>query len=254
MRRLAPPLFALALLCVTLTARAAQGDDQDVFARVAVSETDLRSGPGISHRIIYRAHRGETFLVEGREGNGFWLKVVLPDGRVAYVLGDTVEPVSAGPEAPEEALKPGLFAPPALEEAHGGFALMGGAFDGSGYVELKPAFVLAPAVALEPYVGLALQTDARRYLYGLSATLNLAPDWALAPYVLLGVGGVREQPNAEFVNNKPRSLFHTRAGGGVLISLRWRILVRVEATNIVLFTEDSYKNVQSYIGGLGTYF
>lgn len=246
-------LCAGALGCVAARAHA-DGNAQDVFARVTVSETALRSGPGVSHRIIYRAHRGETFLVQGREGNGFWLKVVLPDGRVGYVLGDTVEPVSAGAGAPEEAFKPGVFAPPALEEAHAGFSLMGGMFDNNGYVEFRPAFVLAPSVTIEPYAGLSLRSDARSFLYGLDATLNLAPDWAIAPYVMLGAGGVHTQPGGGFVNVRASSMFHARAGGGLLISLRWRILVRLEASNTVLFTEDSYRNAQAYIGGLGTYF
>jgi Bacterial SH3 domain len=253
MRWVAALLCVCALGGVAATAHA-DGNDQDVFARVVVSETELRSGPGVSHRIIYRAHRGETFLVEGREGNGFWLKLVLPDGRIAYVLGDTVEAVSAGQGAPEEARKPGFFAPPALEEAHAGFSLMGGSFDNNGYVEFRPAFVLAPSVTIEPYAGLSLRSDARSFIYGLGATLNLAPDWAVAPYVLLGAGGVHTQPGGQFVNIESSSMFHARAGGGLLVSLRWRILLRIEASNTILFTEDSYRNAQAYIGGLGTYF
>src|SRR4029453_3848638 len=70
--------------------------ETDTFSRVVVSETDLRSGPGVSHRVVHRAERGETFLVERREGAGYWLEVVLPDGRVADVLGDTVERIAGG--------------------------------------------------------------------------------------------------------------------------------------------------------------
>jgi len=253
MRGLVPILCAVALLCAALPARAQDDNDVDAFARVIVAETALRSGPGVSHRVIYRAHRGDTFLIQGRAGAGFWLQVVLPDGRVGYVLGDTVETVGAGPGAPEGAVKPGFFAPPALQEAHGGFALCGGVFDRDGYVEFKPALVLAPAVSVEPYIGLAMQTDARRLVYGLGASLDLAPDWAVAPYVTLGAGGLRDQPSAN-LKQKPRNFFQARAGGGLLVSLRWRILFRFEATNTIVFTEDSYKNVQSYIGGLGTYF
>jgi hypothetical protein len=253
MRALVPILCAVALLCAALPAWAQDDSDVDAFARVIVAETALRSGPGVSHRVIYHAHRGDTFLIQGRAGAGFWLQVVLPDGRVGYVLGDTIETVGAGPGAPEGAVKPGFFAPPALEEAHGGFALCGGVFDRDGYVEFKPALVLAPAVSVEPYIGLAMQTDARRLVYGLGASLDLAPDWAVAPYVTLGAGGLRDQPSAN-LHQSPRNFFQARAGGGLLVSLRWRILFRFEATNTIVFTEDSYKNVQSYIGGLGTYF
>ena len=242
--------FAAGITCASTGLGA---DRVEAFARVVVSEAELRSGPGISHRVIYRAERGETFLVETREGSGFWLQVLLPDGRIAYVLGDVVERIAVDPEADQGLSRPGFFAPPALQEARGGFALTGGVFDLDGYVELKPALVIAPAIAFEPYVGLALQPGGRRLVYGGGGTLNLAPDWAAAPFVHVGIGGVEETPTEEFVQ-KERSWFHVRAGGGFLISLRWRILVRLEAQNVVLFTEDDYENVQAYVGGLGAYF
>ncbi|HMJ10405.1 MAG TPA: SH3 domain-containing protein [Polyangiaceae bacterium] len=254
MRTLVAVCSACAWLLAPLGASAAEDpEDVDAFARVIVAETELRSGPGISHRVIYRAQRGETLLIENREGAGFWLQVTLPDGRMGYVLGDTVEPLGVDPDADDAPSKPGFFAPPALQEARGGLAMTGGVNDGDGYVELKPALVLAPAIALEPYIGLALHSEGQRIIYGAGGTLNLAPDWAIAPFVHLGAGGMREEPKDEFIKS-PRSTFHARAGGGLLISLRLRILFRLEATNMVLFTSDSYENVQTYLGGLGTYF
>jgi uncharacterized protein YgiM (DUF1202 family) len=229
-------------------------DEEDAFARVIVADTDLRAGPGVSHRVIYHAHRGETFLIQTRETSGFWLQVVMADGRTAYVLGDTVEAVAVTEGAADAPTKPGFFAPPALQTAHGGFALMAGLYDRDGYVELKPAYVLAPAIAFEPFIGLALKSDSRRITYGLSGTLNLAPDWAIAPFVTLGAGGMHESPKDEPGVQHVRNWFQARAGGGLLISLRWRILFRLEASNMVLYTEDAYQNVQTYIGGLGTYF
>jgi uncharacterized protein YgiM (DUF1202 family) len=248
-------LTALAFVAALapLTALAA-GAEEDAFARVIVADTDLRAGPGVSHRVIYHAHRGETFLIQTRETAGFWLQVLMADGRTAYVLGDTVEAVAVSEDAPDAPSKPGFFAPPALQTAHGGFALMAGLYDRDGYVELKPAYVLAPAIAFEPFLGLALKSDSRRITYGLSGTLNLAPDWAIAPFVTLGAGGMHESPKDEAGVQHVRNWFQARAGGGLLISLRWRILFRLEASNMVLYTEDAYQNVQTYIGGLGTYF
>jgi hypothetical protein len=241
-------------LLTSVAVRAAEDPEEvDAFARVIVAETELRSGPGVSHRVIYRAERGETLLIENREGAGFWLQVTLPDGRMGYVLGDTVEPLAVDPDADDAPSKPGFFAPPALQEARGGLALTGGVNDGDGYVELKPALVLAPAIAIEPYIGLALHSEGQRIIYGAGGTLNLAPDWAIAPFVHIGGGGMREEPKDEFIRSA-RSTFHARAGGGLLVSLRWRILLRLEATNMVLFTSDSYDNVQTYLGGLGSYF
>lgn len=242
---------ALALALFATPARAAER--VDAFARVVVYETELRSGPGVSYRVIHRARRGDTFLISVRETKGFWLQVELPDGRTAYVLGDTVETIGVGEEEENRPARPGLFAPPALQQARGGFALLAGVYDRDGYAEFRPALVIAPAIAFEPYIGIALEPDARRLVYGGAGTLNLAPDWPIAPFVEIGVGGLLEQPKDEFVRSD-RKWFHARAGGGLLISFRLRVLVRLEASNLALFGEDEYQNTQAYVAGLGTYF
>jgi uncharacterized protein YgiM (DUF1202 family) len=245
--------IALCLLSSAGSAKGAESESVDAFARVVVSETELRSGPGISYRVVHRARRGEAFLIEARETKGYWLEVALADGRKAFVLGDTVQTVAVDANSEEAASRPGVFAPPALKEARGGFALLAGFYAGDGYAEFRPALVLAPSIALEPYVGVALQTDSRRLLYGAAGTLNLAPDWPIAPYFELGFGGLLESPKDEFVRRE-RRWFHARAGGGLLISFRLRVLVRIEASNVVLFGEDDYENTQAYVAGLGTYF
>lgn len=244
---------ALAAFVLLLAPSARAQSEIDAFARVVVYETELRSGPGVSYRVIHRARRGDAFLIRGRETKGFWLEIEMADGRTAFVLGDTVETVGVGEDEADRPSKPGLFAPPALQEARGGFALLGGIYDGDGYAEFRPALVIAPAIAFEPYIGVALQADGRRLIYGGAGTLNLAPDWPIAPFVQIGLGGVLEQPKDEFVR-RDRKWFHTRAGGGLLISFRLRLLVRLEASNMVLFGEDDYQNTQAYVAGLGTYF
>ena len=240
----------MALVGLASPARA----DDEAFARVVVAETSLRSGPGVSSRVVYVAHRGETFGIEGREGPGFWLRVILPDGRVAYVLGDTVEPLEVDSNAPDAPRRPGFFAPPALQEAHGGFALTAGLFGGNGYTEIKPAIVLAPSIAIEPYGGIVLSTEGRQFLYGGGGTLNFAPNWAIAPYVHLGAGGFTTVPNQDARVLRGGTVAHARAGGGLLISLRWRILLRIEFMQVVLFAPDYKQSAQSYVAGLGTYF
>ena len=246
--------LALALALAIAPGKARAVAAEDAFARVVVAETDLRSGPGVSHRVIYHARRGETFLIEARETAGIWLQVTMADGRTAFVLGDTVEAVAVDEDAPDAPSKPGFFAPPALQQARGGFALMAGVYDRDGYVELKPAYVLAPAIAFEPFIGMAMQVDSRRVVYGLAGTLNLAPDWAIAPFVTLGAGGMHEAPKDDTGVRHSHNWFQARAGGGLLVSLRFRASLRLEASNMVLYNEDAYQNVQTYLAGLGTYF
>jgi hypothetical protein len=257
-------LPALALSAVLLVASLARGaDDVQAFARIVVDSADLRTGPGVSYRVLYTAHRGETFALDGRPGTGFWLKVLLPDGRTAYALGDEVQPFAVNPHDENAPSRPGLFAPPPLEGSRGGVALMGGLLSlpsdsGTpqrfGYLEARPSFLVHKSVALEGFVGDGLTSDGTQLLYGGGVGIYLAPDWPLCPFVELAAGGLSILPSATTFVLKREDFYIARAGGGVLLALRNRILVRIEATNVSVFTADSYRNAQTYSGGLGVYF
>ena len=250
-------------LAVPASAFAADSPSEDraeAFARVVVDSTDLRTGPGVSFRVIYTAHRGETFALDGRQGGGFWLRVLLPDGRRAYAMGEQVEPFAV---TNNEFSRPGIFSPPPLEGAHAGFALLGGmlnipvktgAYQQFGYMEVRPQLVLDKTFSLEAFVGDGLTEDGAQLFYGLSATVYLFPKWALCPFLSLGGGGLSIIPSADSFILQRQDLFTARAGGGFLFALRNRILVRIEATNLTLFTANSFMNAQTVAGGFGVYF
>jgi len=261
------PWAALALSAVLLAAApSARGADQvepEAFARVIVDSAELRTGPGVSYRVLYTSHRGETFALDGRPGTGFWLKVILPDGRTAYALGDEVQPFAVNPHDENAPSRPGFFAPPPLEGSRGGLALMGGVLSlpsdtGTtqryGYVEARPSLLVHKSVALEGFIGDGLTSDGTQLLYGGGVGIYLAPNWSICPFVDLAAGGLSVIPSATSFVLKKGDYYVARAGGGILLALRNRILVRIEASNLSVFTPDSYKNAQTYSGGLGVYF
>ncbi|HEY1697408.1 MAG TPA: SH3 domain-containing protein [Polyangiaceae bacterium] len=261
---LAVAVAATALLARPRAARAADQPAPQAFARVIVDSADLRTGPGVSYRVLYTAHRGETFALDGRPGTGFWLTVLLPDGRTAYALGDEVQPFAVNPNDEGAPSRPGLFAPPPLEGSRAGLALVGGVLSipvvgGTvqryGYVEARPSIVLHKTVSLEGFIGDGLTSDGTQLLYGAGVGIYLAPSWPVCPFVGLWGGGLSIFPNTSgFVTLQRQDLYVARAGGGVLLALRNRILVRIEATNLSLFNAEGYKNAQTYAGGLGVYF
>ena len=241
----------------------ADADEPEAFARIVVDTAEIRSGPGVSFRVIYAAHRGETLALDGRQGGGFWLRVLLPDGRRAYALGDEVQPFAVRHGEPDAPTRPGVFAPPPLEGARAGLAIIGGVLSipitdrgqrGFGYLEIRPSLVLHKSISLDGFLGDALTADGSQVLYGAGVTVHLAPSWPLCPFVGLGGGGLSTFPNADSFVLKREDLYAARAGGGVLLALRSRILVRVEVTNLTLFAADKSKNAQTYAGGLGVYF
>ncbi|MEZ4258858.1 MAG: SH3 domain-containing protein [Polyangiaceae bacterium] len=243
--------------------QSARADEPEAFARVVVDAAVARSGPGISYRSIYSAKRGETLAIDGRKGQGFWLRVVLPDGRIAYVLGDEVQVFAVKPGEPDAPGRPGFFASPPLEGALAGFAIVGGVLsipvrDGTtqafGYLEGRPSLVVHRNVTLDGFIGDALTADGAQVLYGGGATINFAPSWAICPFLGIGGGGLSVLPKADSFILKREDLYLARAGGGFLMALRGRILVRLEATNLTLFNADVFKNAQTFSGGLGVYF
>jgi hypothetical protein len=254
----------VAVLCALIAPRQARADEEtQAFARVVVDSAELRTGAGVSYRVIYRAHRGETFALESRPGAGFWLRVLLGDGRAAYMLGDEIQPFSVTPGEPGAPSRPGLFSPPPLVGSRGGLALVGGMLSipvaaGSvqrfGYVEARPSLVLHETVSLEGFVGDGLTSDGAQLLYGGGVAVYLAPRWIVCPFIGLFAGGLSVVRNPDSFVLKSEDLYLARAGGGVLFALRNRILVRLEATNLSLFSAETYKNAQTYSGGLGVYF
>ncbi len=259
---------ALALGSVVATSTVARADDSkepEAFARVVVDSAELRTGPSVSYRVLYVAHRGETFALDGRPGAGFWLRVLLPDGRSAYARGDEIQSLAVNPNDEGAPSRPGFFSPPPLEGARGGLALMGGlltlpvtaggAVKNYGYVEARPSLVLHKTVALEGFVGDGLTSAGTQLLYGGGVAVYLAPDWPVCPFLGLFGGGLSVFPNQDsFAVLNREDLYLARVGGGILLALRNRILVRIEVTNVSLFNAETYKNAQTYSGGLGVYF
>jgi hypothetical protein len=270
MRRLFPSCTpqsrAVALLCflalAVLSPRAALADTQ-AFARITVDAADLRTGPGVSFRVIYTAYRGETLALDGRPGTGFWLRVILPDGRTAYALGDELQTFAVDPHEKGAPSRPGVFAPPPLTGAVGGLAILAGAGyvpvetggrHAYGYMEVRPSIVIDRTISIDGFVGDILTSNGAEFFYGGAASIYFAPSWPVCPFLDLGGGGFSIVPNSDsFVLNRA-DYYLARAGGGLLLAFRTRILVRLEVDNLTIFNAQTYMNAQTFAGGLGVYF
>jgi hypothetical protein len=263
-------LLSIALFCalpVIAPRDAAAAEEVEAFARVVVERAEVRSGPGASYRSIATLERGETVAVDRRGSDQFWLKVVLEDGRNGWVLGDEVEVYAVKSSEPDKPSRPGLFAPPPLLDAHGGMAILAGGAGSTvgsrtgssyyavdGYFEARPIWVLAPQISIEPWAGISRTDDGTLVNVGGWGVVHLLPDLAVDPYLGAGGGRLWTRSNADALVPNNDALWVARAGGGFLFGLRGRILVRLEATNMTLFTANRFKNMQTFLAGLGVYF
>jgi hypothetical protein len=175
-------------------------------------------------------------------------------------MGEQVEPFAV---TDEKFKRPGFFAPPPLEGARAGFALVGGMlnvpikngqFQQFGYMEVRPQLVLDKTFSVEAFLGDGLTSDGAQLFYGATLTVYLFPKWALCPFLGLGGGGLSVIPKSDSFILQREDLFLARAGGGFMFALRNRILVRIEASNFTLFTASQMQNAQTVTGGFGVYF
>ncbi len=265
-------LLALSTMSLAATARdAAAAEPVEAFARVVVEHAEVRSGPGAGYRTIETLERGQTVAVDRRGSDQFWLKLTLDDGRTGWVVGEEVEVFAVRSGDPDSPSRPGIFAPPPLVSAHAGLALFGGvlgrnllvkgnpngatSYDvGSGHFEIRPSWVLAPQISIEPFLGFSRTGDGTFTIVGGMGILHLLPDLAVDPYVGVGGGYLWTAPNADSLALGADHQFMGRAAAGLLFGLRGRILVRIEASNIALYTQNRFSNLQSYLAGLGVYF
>lgn len=260
---------AIAIVAMaSLATTGARAEEVEAFARVVVERAEVRSGPGASYRTIAALERNETVAVDRRASDQFWLKVTLDDGRNGFILGDEVEVYAISGNEPDKPSRPGIFAPPPLLGARGGLSLFAGVLGSTiaprsgssfynvadGYFEVRPALVLSPHISFEPWGGISRTDDGTLWSVGGWGVIHLLPDLAVDPYLGAGGGGIFTRSNADSLVQTNDRLFAARAGGGFLFGLRGRILVRLEATNMTLFTANRFKNMQTYLAGLGVYF
>jgi hypothetical protein len=253
----AAPLAALALL---LGAPAVSQAASEPWLRVIAPEATVRSGPGERFRPVYRAARGEVLRVLDRATLGYWFRVALPDGTSGWLLGDATVPFEVDVEGRPrrarwwERARDRVFAPSPLLHARVGFSFSGGALGGDGMFMVRPSVIVDDHLALEARVGEAIGRDGSQVHYGLDADVLIWPEGPFVPFVALGGGGATSFPKVNGVAQASATDWALDAGGGLLIVVRWRIVLRFDVRNYTLFTPNRTTNRQEYSGGLAVYF
>jgi hypothetical protein len=239
------------------------GDDapSGVYARVIVDRVELRSGPGATFRRVWVAERGDVFPITERGTHAYWFRVELPDGTQAYVAGDAVYAHELSAEqASRGRFLPEVFAPPALPHAVGelafSFGVLGisGSGVGGGLMAVRPTINLAPELGIEATLGASVGAAGRLFFGTLGGIVNVFPTSPVVPFVVVGGGFARSDPNADAFLLRSGWRGAMYAGGGLRIGFRYRITLRLEARAWVFFDENQFSEQEEVSGGLTVFF
>ena len=254
-----PALLGLVVLALLLAGSNAAW--ADAYLRVISQRAPVHSGPSPQYREIYSAERGEVFEVLERSTKLYWFRIELEDGTTGWIYGELVFPFEV-----VEDDDPGIFVrfgrgvrrailgPSPVLFSDVEIAFSAGIIDGEGSFLLRPGWVVDRYFALEGYLGLSPRQENDLFLGGLGWTLRLIPGAAIGPFVNAGVGVGYLRPKADNFTEKPDTLLSVAAGGGLEITFKKQITVRLDFRNWTIFDPDKASNAQEYTGGLAIFF
>jgi len=250
--------FATLAASALLAARPAGAEP---YVRVIAQRAPVHSGPSVSYREVYFADRGQVFAVVERSTREFWYKIELDDGTTGWIVGDMVFPFEVGPaEDPGvftrmgRAIEGAILGPSPVNYATIGLSFSAGVLDGEGMFLLRPSWLIDPYWALEGFAGLSPRGEKDIFLGGLGFVLRLVPGAVIGPYASLSTGAAHIRPKVDNFVDKNETLMALGAGGGVEITFKKQITLRVDARNWSLFNQNHASNGQEYSGGLAIFF
>lgn len=234
--------------------------EAESYLRVIAQKAPVHSGPGGNYREVFIAERGQVFQVLERGSREFWFKVELDDGTTGWILGDVVFPFEVGPTSAGvftrmgRAIRRAILGPSPVAYADIGLSFSAGLLDNEGVFILRPSWLIDPYWALEGFGGLSPRSEKDVYLAGLAFVLRLAPGAVIGPYASIGLGAAHIRPKADNFVDEQETLMALGAGGGVEITFKKQITVRLDARNWSLFDQNQASNGQEYSGGLAIFF
>ncbi len=254
--------LVLQVVAVTIAAAALAPDaGAEAYLRVIAQKAPVHSGPSGSYREVFIAERGQVFQVLERGSRDYWYKVELDDGTSGWILGDVVTPFEVGPASEAglftrmgRAIKGALLGPSPVAYADIGLSFSAGILDQEGVFLLRPSYLVDPYWAIEGFAGLSPRSEKDIFLGGLGFVLRLAPGAVIGPYASLGVGAAHIRPKADNFVDKEETLMALGAGGGLEITFKKQITLRLDARNWSLFNQNEASNGQEYSGGLAIFF
>jgi len=233
----------------------------EAFVRVIAQRASVKSGPSGGYREIFVAQRGQVFEVLERGTRDFWYKVELEDGTSGWILGDLVFPFEVGPEEEPgvltrmgRAIKRTFLGPSPLPYADVGLSFSAGILDREGVFFLRPSWIIDPHWALELHAGLNPRSEKDLFMAGLGFLLRMIPGAVVGPYFGLSLGATYIRPKADNVIDQEETVMSLGAGGGLEITFKKQITLRIDARNWTFFDQNTATNAQEFTSGLAIFF
>jgi hypothetical protein len=246
-------LVPLLLMAMASTAGARSFEGRDVYLQVMTTSVPVRSGPGGSYEEIGRVGMGQVYRALDRSSDGAWYRIHLARGVSGWVLSELVWPYEIVDEsALAEAggwLERHFLGSSKLADGSFTLAMSAGALGTDGLFALRLGYQPSNYYLLELTAAQAAGSIGSLLTYRAELLVMLGPWRSLVPFAAVGAGGATFLPHrhAELFQSSTNPL--VSAGGGLLITLRGSLIIRVDVRRMMMFSSDGSWGTMSVLGG-----
>ncbi len=211
---------------------------------------EMHTGPGRGYPVFHVIEKGENLHLFKRKND--WFKTRTEDGVVGWVKRSELIK-TLGPDGSEVD-----FSAPDWQDyvdRRWEFGVLGGNFDEADAFTTYLAFHLTQHISAEMKYTQTFSSVGNNKLLSFNAVHKPFPNWKVSPFFLLGTGRVDISPNSTLVQSEDRENPVLTVGGGAVIYVSRRFLLRLEFNNHTFLTKrEENEEVDEWKAGFSVFF
>ena len=243
-------LIACLIVCI-VSIVPVYGDDEE-FQQVEIADPfiEMHTGPGSAYPIFHVVDRGATIAILKRRTD--WFKVRTDRGKEGWVSRDQMRKTLNMDGSNVELAS---FTRADFEQRRWEAGVMGGDFGGASVISPYVAYHFTENLSAELSLSQVLGNFSDSVIVAVHVVNQPFPTWRYSPYMTIGSGVIRTEPNATLVATQDRTDQILDVGFGVRRYLGKRFLLRAEYKKYVaITTRNENDDVKEWKIGLSVFF